>query len=148
MPVGVNKKTGKLKKGYRYSKGGKVVKAKKVSKGSKGKKVQRGGSFLGGGILKKTKKIGRFTVSSIRKGNKGISFDEKVKVITIPENDCPTMNRVRQKRTIDGSRIWGCTYDWQEFRTPNGHRCCSRMPKHYPPRVKRSTLKNPSKLKR
>lgn len=29
MAKGINKKTGKLKKGYKYGKGGKVIKAKK-----------------------------------------------------------------------------------------------------------------------
>ena len=28
MPAGINKRTGRLKKGYRYKKGGKVIKAK------------------------------------------------------------------------------------------------------------------------
>lgn len=32
MPVGVNKRTGRLKKGYVYKKGGKVVKAKVAPK--------------------------------------------------------------------------------------------------------------------
>ena len=114
MVVGINKSTGKLKKGYKYIKGGKVVKAKKHKK-----KKQRGG-----GILKKTKKIGRFTVSSPQKKRPGLSFDTEVKVVRIPKNDCPILHRVRKQRKPDGSKVWGCLEDHHEFITTTGQRCC------------------------
>ena len=41
MSIGINKRTGKLKKGWRYNKAGKVVKAKPKKKVVKRKVVKR-----------------------------------------------------------------------------------------------------------
>ena len=119
MTAGINKSTGKLKKGYKYIKGGKVVKVQK-------KKKQRGG-----GILKKRKKIGRFVVSSPQKKRPGLSFDSEVKVVRIPKNDCPILHRVRKQRKPDGSKVWGCLKDNHEYRTTTGQRCCAIQTARY-----------------
>lgn len=124
---GINQKTGRLKKGYRYS----------------GKKLKSG-----------LPEIVKITQNKKQKG--GISFDENVNIVETKFNDCPKKQRVKQQKIKDSEgmkqKIWGCKNKEDEFITKNGFPCCKEgrfeIQLLYPEEkgLLKSKLKKPEKL--
>lgn len=88
--------------------------------------LKKGGS---GGILKKPKKVGRFSVEPVNEKN--ITFNERVNVYKIKENDCPKDNRVKQYKVYDeeGKRVRKimCPPGKKSYTTKNGYECCKTV---------------------
>lgn len=108
----------------------------------------------GNGILKKPKKVGRFTVTKDNT-SKSVNFDDNVveKVIKIEKNDCPRHLRPRLKKTklsftehvLDKMEGVNRTKKYQKFCPPgtigyyitkNGNKCCKMNKKTLNPDAK------------
>ena len=137
---GINKQTGRLKKGYKYS--GKKLKSglPQIIKIKKSKK--------GGGILKKNAK----------NQYSSVFFDDNVNVIETDFNDCPKGRRLKEVRKLDDEGVKikhrGCK-SWEiEYKTPRGYPCCKNKKEKFEefsivPRKngkKQSMRRNPEKL--
>lgn len=115
---GINQRTGRLNKGYKYS--GKTLKSGlKEIKACKGCKKMRGGN------PSNLKKVGT------SKKQRSVTWDERITVVGINKNDCPTQDRVKSQIVTDPkdgnvSKIWLCPNKRSEYITENGIRCCKR----------------------
>lgn len=140
---GINQKTGKLKKGFKYQGRLKSGLGRIVKVGAK-----KGGT--GPGILKKPiEKIGRFTVDPNKDfSDKTLHFDDHVDIVKLPFNDCPRESRVtlHKIRDKEGVRVkkWKCKNGFEEYLTKNGIPCCRRIKINL---RKGSKLKHPEVLK-